>query len=112
MDSHARELEDGRHIAAVLRAERDAEDVVERTKLEAQGIVERARESARRIRERTDRRIASMSAGAIAVTERHIQALRVEEAERREQLSQRGHDPEVIRAAVERVADWLLGGGR
>jgi len=111
MDSHAQKLEEGQDITAVLRAEREAEEAVERAKLDARGVVESARDKARRIREQTDRRIAKLSAGMSAVTERQIEALRIEEAERREQLSQRGHDPRVIRAAVERVADWLLGGG-
>jgi vacuolar-type H+-ATPase subunit H len=111
MDSQAKELEEGQHIAAVLSAERQAEEAVERAKLEAQGIVEHAREKARRIRARTDRRIAALSARASAVTEQRIEALRAEEAERRRRLSLRVHDSEVIRAAVQRVADWLLGSG-
>jgi vacuolar-type H+-ATPase subunit H len=106
------ELQNGESIDAVLSAERDAEAAVERVEEEAQATIERARERARRIRERTDRRIASINAGVSARTDRLIAELRAEDAERRAQMSERAHDPEVIRAAAARVVDWLLGGVR
>ncbi len=112
MASKAKEPTADGPIDAVLLAERDAEQAVERAQREGRASVERAREKARRIRERTDRRIAALSAAALESTERGIQVLRAEEAERREQLSQRGHDPLTIEAAVQRVADWLLGAAR
>lgn len=112
IQSRRSEPENGSEIDEVLRAEREAETAVERAKLEARDIVQHARDEARAIRERTDRRIAAINAGTSAAIERRVAELESEEAERREQLSQRGHDPSVIHRAVERVADWLLGDAR
>lgn len=112
MSVHAPEAGNGEHIDVVLHAEREAEEAVERARAEAQAMVASARDAARRIRERTDRRVAAVHAGADAATARRIEALRADEAERREALSRRGHYADALAVAVERVADFLLGSGR
>jgi len=49
-------------MATVLRAEREARDAIERTRVEAGQIAEAARSNARSVTERTERRIRSVVA--------------------------------------------------
>ena len=47
-------------MATVLRAEREAREAIERTRIEADRMAEAARSSAREVTERTERRIRSV----------------------------------------------------
>jgi len=97
-------------IAAVLRAERDAQEAVARCAAEAAALVAAARSRSEEIRARAERRIGSLRGKIAAGVERRIAALPAASAS-----GSPGEDPaqdERLRRAAAALVEELTGASR
>lgn len=95
---------------AVLRAERDAREAVAKCREQADRLLAEGREKARRIAERTESRINRLHTRCAADAHRRVEAMLKAERQPRNSLPPASED-EVLQAAVDLLADELIGKG-
>ncbi|MFW5924943.1 MAG: V-type ATP synthase subunit H [Myxococcota bacterium] len=98
-------------IDRVLRAEQEADEQVRQAEREGEERVAEARSRARHILERADRRITGLRKLGREMAAQAIRGVAEREQSETERLERWQRDPERQRAAVERVARWLIGAG-
>lgn len=95
---------------AVLRAERDAREAVAKCREQADRILAEGRERARRIGTRTESRITRLHTHCAADAHRRVEAMLKAERQPSNTLLPASED-EVLQAAVDLLADELIGKG-
>lgn len=98
-------------INAVLRAERDARAAVEACGEEAEQVLAEARQEARRIARRTESRISRLHNRCAADMHRRVEAMLRPERSPANSIPATSED-EILQAAVDLLADELIGEGK